>query len=87
MHELGHVLRFEDCDQEAHASELMSATLFPGVRRLCPTVDKTGETQTELGPQEPILQHELDHVATAADSSTVPLLQPTRHRRSQVVRR
>ncbi len=32
MHELGHVLGFEDLDPEAH--DLMSATLDPGVRRL-----------------------------------------------------
>jgi len=34
LHELGHVLGYDDLDSESHADELMSATLTPGQRRL-----------------------------------------------------
>jgi hypothetical protein len=34
MHELGHVLGLEDLDPDAHADDLMAATLAPGTRRV-----------------------------------------------------
>jgi Ca2+-binding RTX toxin-like protein/phage tail sheath gpL-like len=86
MHELGHVLGFEDCGEEADSSELMSATLNPGVRRLCPT-DMTGEIQTELGSKESVQQYEPGHIPTAEDNPTVSLQQPAQHRRSQTAKR
>jgi Ca2+-binding RTX toxin-like protein len=39
MHELGHVLGFEDLDPEEHPHDLMSSTLATGVRRLYTETD------------------------------------------------
>jgi hypothetical protein len=41
MHELGHVLGFEDIDSGEYAHDLMSATLDAGVRRLYTEAPKT----------------------------------------------
>jgi Ca2+-binding RTX toxin-like protein len=44
MHELGHVLGFEDLDPEAYSHNLMSATLASGVRRLNTEVEMTTQS-------------------------------------------
>jgi hypothetical protein len=53
MHELGHVLGFEDIVSQEYSCDLMSATLAAGVRRLDTCADTaalTPRTQIVLGP-------------------------------------
>jgi hypothetical protein len=71
MHEIGHVLGFEDLDDQEYPRDLMSATLAAGVRRLDIEVDQSIAAGTDYNLAIAV-QHENPPLVELVD--TLPLL-------------
>jgi len=73
MHEIGHVLGFEDLDAEEYPRDFMSATLAAGVRRLDIEVDQSIAAKTDYNLAIPLCNNEDPPLVEPADTLPLPI--------------